>query len=41
MNAATTAASAATQKVKVATTAAASYLVAPIFNGAVFTTAYI
>jgi len=35
MNAATTAASAATQKMKVATIAAAAIVVAPIFNGAV------
>ena len=35
MSAATTAASAATQKMNVATTAAAGIVVAPIFNGAV------
>ena len=41
MSAATTAASAVTQKIKVTTIAAAAIVVAPIFNGAVFTTSYI
>ena len=39
MNAATTAASAATQKINVATTAAAALVAAFIFNATAFTTA--
>ena len=38
MSASTTAVSAATQKLKVATIAAAAIVVSPIFNGAVFPT---